>query len=405
MHVQEEATAASDDEEGTREEEEAELPSKKKRRTAVATLPVTLAPAATAATALPREKARLSTEEDERGLHQWLQENRNPNTARTYDSSMRQFIRWAEGTGNAGLQQAIDVDRPSEANVAAYMRYMILEQGKTMATLGTSLSAIANHVRFVTDDSYRNPTVGPLVKAMRAVLKDRAPKPGAFQKWPLGWEQLKLVCATAARAMDPEIISLPSVRWMAERDRTMILLGFFFLLRRSEVARMRRKDVSFARLTSAEGKRTRILQVYVNEKSKNDAERKGHTRIAAERAGEEICVFRAVADYLNGEGNVRAAGADDPLFPCLEGGAMSEDTPAGRLTHWMRAAGIPQTEKYGFHSLRAGAATDAHRNGATEEVIKAHGNWKSDAVKIYIRQGPEEQLATTAALGRSSARG
>jgi integrase len=187
----------------------------------------------------------------------------------------------------------------------------------------------------------------------------------------------------------------------------MTLLGFFFFLRRSEVMRMRRKDVSFAQLTTENGTRTRILQIYVNEKSKNDSERKGHTRLAAERTEKEICVFRSMVDYLQACGveSTRKIGeaADDPLFPRLEGGAMATDTPGGRLHHWMEVAGIEEPSKYGFHSLRAGAATDAHRNGVTEGVIKAHGNWKSDAVKVYIRQSTAERLSATAALGRGAA--
>jgi integrase len=48
---------------------------------------------------------------------------------------------------------------------------------------------------------------------------------------------------------------------------------------------------------------------------------------------------------------------------------MSEDTPGGRLAHWLGAAGIADPSQYGFHSLRAGAATDAHRNGTAEDLI------------------------------------
>ena len=83
---------------------------------------------------------------------------------------------------------------------------------------------------------------------------------------------------------------------------------------------------------------------------------------------------------------------------------MAVDTPNGRLQHWLRVAGVAESASYRFHSLRARAATDAYRNGATEEWIKQHGNWKSDAVKIYIRQGIEERLATTAVLGQGSSR-
>jgi hypothetical protein len=45
------------------------------------------------------------------------------------------------------------------------------------------------------------------------------------------------------------------------------------------------------------------------------------------------------------------------------------------------------------HSLRKGGATAAANAGVSEEEIKAHGRWKSDAVKFYIRQSPVVRMA------------
>ena len=358
----------------------------------------------------PESAQRLSATEDTQQLQQWVQEQRNANTARTYDSNMRQFVRWAHGEGSAGLIVPIDVDRPSDTNVAAYMRYMVMKLHRPMTTVGVHLSAIANHVRFATggDSGYDNPTKGPIVKAMRSVLTDHAPRPGGQQKRAMSWDDLRQLMTVIGGVAGPPTISasLDSVQWMARRDMTMILMGFFFLLRRSEIVRMKRKDVSLLRMES-KGVDTKVLQVYVNEKSKNDYERKGHMRVAAERSGQTICVIRSLADYVvNCERSkpCRIASPEDPLFPRLEGGPMSEDTPNGRLQHWLGVAQMEQPTSYGFHSLRAGAATDAYRNGATEEWIKEHGNWKSDAVKIYIRKGIEERLATSAVLGQGKSR-
>jgi len=350
-----------------------------------------------AAAAAPRRTA----EEAERELQQWLQDSRNANTARTYDSNMRQFVTWAEGPGSSELLVPIDTARPTQAQVAAYMRYMVTQQHRPMSTVGIHLSAIANHVRFVSEEGYSNPTKGPLIKAMRAVLTNYAPRPGTHQKKALDWDTLNLLQRTITENTG-ESASM-AARWLGQRDWAMFLMAFFFLLRRSEVARMRRQDVCVLQLATGE----KVLQVYVHEKSKNDRERRGHTRVAAARPNKEICVVRTVARYvLECERSTprRLNGPDDPLFPRVEGGAMAGDTPNGRLQHWLGAAGVAAPTSYGFHSLRAGAATDAYRNGATVDWIKQHGNWKSDAVKIYIRQGIEEQLATTAVLGQGGSR-
>lgn len=353
--------------------------------------------------------ARVTAAEDEQQLQQWIGSQRNTNTRRSYDAAMRQFVAWARGEGSSGLLVPISEDRPSQANVAAYMRYMVIERRRPMSTVGIHLSAIADHVRFaVGENGYQSPTQGQLIRAMRAVLIDRATKAGGKQKQAMDWELLQRTVLTINRVIEPSACpgSPDSVRWMARRDQAMILIGFFFLLRRSEVARMKRKDVD-VKLMRVASKQVKVLQIYVNEQSKNDRERRGHVRIAAGRPGQDICVLRSTARYIleceQGEPR-RIATPEDPLFPRLEGGPMAADTPHGRLKHWLKAAGVEDTEQYGFHSLRAGAATDAHKNGATEEWIKQHGNWKSDAVKTYIRQGIEERLATTAALGQGGSR-
>ena len=77
---------------------------------------------------------------------------------------------------------------------------------------------------------------------------------------------------------------------------------------------------------------------------------------------------------------------------------MSPDTPRGRLKAWLELIGVEEITEYGFHSLRAAGATDAARAGAEEREIKAHGNWKSDAVKLYIRQSTRDRLRVSKLL-------
>lgn len=89
-----------------------------------------------------------------------------------------------------------------------------------------------------------------------------------------------------------------------------------------------------------------------------------------------------------------------PLFPKEDGGEMSEDTPRGRLHVWLRRVGELDEYVFGFHSLRAGAATAAAKAGVPERLLKLHGNWASDAVRVYIRPDVAERTRVSAALGR-----
>ena len=94
-------------------------------------------------------------------------------------------------------------------------------------------------------------------------------------------------------------------------------------------------------------------------------------------------------------------GPDAPLF-CLEGGsAMHLDTLRGRLKRWLSLIGVKDVSEYGFHSLRAGGATDAAKAGVEERHIKQHGNWPwaSDAVRQYIRPDTQKRLVASSAIG------
>jgi integrase len=138
------------------------------------------------------------------------------------------------------------------------------------------------------------------------------------------------------------------------------------------------------------------MKVYVNPLCKNDKERKGHERLVMERKERKICPVRAMREYLE---EATPGRAGDQLFPTEEGGKMSVDTPRGRLHYWLRKAGVEREKEYGFHSLRAGAATASAKAGVPEEQIKLHGNWKSDAVRKYIRPDREDRLKASGALG------
>ena len=97
----------------------------------------------------------------------------------------------------------------------------------------------------------------------------------------------------------------------------------------------------------------------------------------------------------------RGEEAAAPLFVTNTGQRLAVDTPRGRLKQWLKAIGEEEVERYGFHSMRAGAATDTARAGVNERHIRSHGNWKSDAVKLYVRESIEERLMASNALGRA----
>lgn len=145
----------------------------------------------------------------------------------------------------------------------------------------------------------------------------------------------------------------------------MILLAYQTLLRGSEVARMNRADVSFA---TEDG--VRLMRIHVDRMAKNDAERKGHTRLVEEKTDDShLCLARMIRAYL--AATERGAEPADPLFPKEGGARMKEDTPRGRLKRWLGLIGVEKPDEYGFHSLRAGGATTAKREDALTRFQRA----------------------------------
>jgi integrase len=320
------------------------------------------------------------TQEEVRAeIETWIRENRNQNTEAAYASAWRQFERWASEVANPQRAAAahVDLQRPSEADVAAYVRHIVMVKRSTMQSVGTATAGIADRLRY-TD---HHPCSGELVQQMKATLKPLA-KP-AGQKKEMSWTLLRRTVERAAAEGTQE----------GRRDATMLLLAYFGYLRGSEAARMERRDITIG---PGEGTTNRVMRVHVNRLAKNDKERKGHERLVQERARGEMCPVRAMEAYM-AEGAGKEEG--EPLFPTVNGTKMHADTPRGRLKHWLQQGGVKNASEYGFHSLRAGAATASAKAGVPERHIKLHGNWKSDAVRAYIRPDEAERLRASSALG------
>ena len=353
-----------------------------KRKPAAAQRRATAAPAAAVATAPVAITASATQGDVQEELRSWMQANRNQNTAATYASAWRQFERWATEVANPVREAAahVDLQRPSETDVALYMRYIVQVKGGTMQSVGAALAGIADHTRY----TGHHPARGEIITQMRLVLTPLATPAG--QKKEISWELLARAVAAAEATQTA----------LGRRDAALMLLAYFCYLRGSEVARMRHGDVTI--VPAEGGAKGRVLHVYVHPLCKNDTDRKGHTRLVQERPAGQICVLRAIEALLTEQGQ---RGVEDPLFP-LDGGGirpMRPDTPRGRLKHWMRQSGVADVAAYGFHSLRAGAATASAKAGVSERDIKQHGNWASDAVRAYIRPDEEERLRASNALG------
>jgi integrase len=163
------------------------------------------------------------------------------------------------------------------------------------------------------------------------------------------------------------------------RDRALLLVGFASGLRRSELAALDLADVE-------ERPEGIVLQVRW---SKTDQAGAGRAVGVNRGLRRSTCPARALAAWL-----VERGDWDGPVFPQLTqpGDAVTRKRMQGRAVAEVvkaaaRRAGL-DASVYGGHSLRAGCATAAAENGASDLAIMARTGHRSvSMVNRYVRSG------------------
>jgi integrase len=165
----------------------------------------------------------------------------------------------------------------------------------------------------------------------------------------------------------------------ATRDRAVLLLGFAGGFRRSELAALQVTDLE---VTEAG------LRVSVRA-SKTDPEAAGAEVGIPRGRHPQTCPVTAVVRWI-GVAGISAG----PLFRRVDRWdrvhatrGLTPEAIALILKRALRRAELPVREFAG-HSLRAGFATEAAAQGASERAIMRHGRWRSvTTVRRYIRSG------------------
>lgn len=148
-----------------------------------------------------------------------------------------------------------------------------------------------------------------------------------------------------------------------DRDRALLLVGFWGALRASELVALTVDDIT---LTPQQ------LLVHV-QRSKEDPLGLG-TVVALASISNELCALRATERWLE-----RVGRAPGPLFRSVQGERIAECSmhprAISRAIHRL-AVRASISGEYTSHSLRAGLATSAYARGVTEREIQEHGRWK-----------------------------
>ncbi len=193
-------------------------------------------------------------------------------------------------------------------------------------------------------------------------------------------------------------------RFRALRDQVALQLGFFGLLRKSELAAAKAGD-----LEEHEDRWTLRLPW-----SKVDQRRRGWLQMYAKRmrCGDDL--HRCLRSYVRGLRRLGWA-AGDPLLPAVRGGTVTrahmpgggaevarlvktcvEDVAAYAAERGIR---VPLNARdYASHSLRRGGLNHALRCGITREEAMVFGRWASNAIDAYREWDDALKLRFTAQM-------
>lgn len=206
------------------------------------------------------------------------------------------------------------------------------------------------------------------------------------------------------------------LRLLEARNRALLLVGFAGALRRSEIAALRFEDLS---REPGLGLRLDIRQ------SKTDQEGKGDLiyirrleseydpvraldawREALEASQRKSSKEKSSKEKSSGLGQENSPTSGPVFRPITRGGTPKEKPITGRtvgnaLQEAVRLAGISDPEAYSAHSLRAGHATQATKNGVPAEIAMQTTRHESrEQFADYVRNDEEAfQDASSGKLG------
>ena len=176
------------------------------------------------------------------------------------------------------------------------------------------------------------------------------------------------------------------------RDIFVFLIMFLGLLRQSEATKLKREHVWVA--TTEQG--IRVLCVWV-QSSKTDQGQVGELIILEENLSDvRAC---PVAWFLR-YSRLRSAHPSDWLIVNSlneDNKAVGNTLPNDRLKSWLGKI-KEQPRDWSSHSLRHGGATSAAAMGIGERLLKVHGRWRSDCVRVYIHESLESRLSVSRAI-------
>lgn len=282
----------------------------------------------------------------------YLRNAKSENTRRAYRADWAHFEAWCSAQGKLALPAT------EETLVLYFTELASTHKTSTLARRVSSISQV--HLAAGFESPTRTPVLRNLLAGIRRT-KGTAPA----VKTPVMTEELRLM------------VNATSGDLLGGRDRALLLIGFAGGFRRSELVSLDFEDLEFQR----EG------VIVTLRRSKTDQEGRGR-RIGIPLGSGKTCPVRALEKWIELSRIIVG-----PLFrPVNRHGQvgparLSDKAVVLIVKRCADSAGLDPA-LYAGHSLRAGLATSAARNGASERSIMRQTGHKSESmVRRYIRDG------------------
>ncbi len=289
------------------------------------------------------------------------------NTTRGYKCDLAHFETWSKDNG-------LRVSYPIPSHVVAnYLSYCA--ENLKMSTINRRIAALNYaHKLNGSHNIQTDPIVTSLIMGIKRTLSVQVD-----QHEPLTIEKIRKIVARI------DTSTLKGVR-----DKALLLIGFAGAFRRSELADLTLEDVK---------RQEQGLCLEVR-RSKTDQEGEGDCVPIVYGNDPETCPITALEDWLK-----RAGIEEGSLFRSIsKHGKLGESITGDGIHRVVKErvfnAGYDPQE-YGAHSLRAGAATTAANNDASDAEIAKLGRWKpgSKAMYGYIRHRSVFERTAATKLG------
>ena len=276
-----------------------------------------------------------------------------PSTIRAYRSDFAEFIGFCE-------RNELDVFPPDPMTLAEFIEY-VSEKGRSSATVRRAIAGISTIYRLNRmPDPSKDPEVIIAMKRMHRKL-GRA----SSQAQAITVDVLEKLLATIGNT-DRGI-----------RDRTLLLIAYDTLCRRSELVSLQIQDV---KIIGKDGKEHMTILL---RRSKTDQESAGRWLHLSARAQAALKQWLEIINENEG-----------PLFRGITNNhKITGQLGAGQVNRiYKKTARNAQLdeiliERISGHSCRVGAAQDLVNSGASLPTIMSKGRWsKTDTVMRYIEQ-------------------